>query len=355
MAGHEPSLRWSAGNLTPEGRRHRKRLLTATLVTCVAGTFIVGAIHTVFLASGRVEQMRAHSTYDARIKTEVAKHIQAAGEFVDETTRGKVSTYTVAGAESLLRDDLWKKLAQEVDVPAGNFIMGTDRPESDIQDQPGHTVHTGAYRIDKFPVTNAQYALFVAETGHRAPAHWKQGAIPKGFELHPVVMVYWQDAADYCTWAGKRLPGEAEWEKAARGVDGRRWPWGNHMNPKLLNTYNNHGRTTSVLAHPEGASPYGAVDMAGNVAEWVADDFRSYPGSHAPASMFMPGQSDSYGTPEHYKPLRGGSWKSDPFSTATYHRNYALAGDAGDFVGFRCAHELQGSRQTGGKGYVQQH
>ena len=341
--------------MTPEGRVRRKRLLVATLVTCVAGAFLGGAIHVVFLAAGRVEQMREHSTYDATSTHEVAKHIQAAGEFVDETTRGKVSTYTVARAESLLRDDLWKRLAQEVRVSAGDFIMGTDRPESDIQDRPRHIAHTAAFAIDKFPVTNAQYALFVAETGHRAPAHWKQGSIPKGFELHPVVMVYWQDAMDYCTWAGKRLPSEAEWEKAARGTDGRRWPWGGRMNPKLLNTYNNNGRTTSVLAHLKGASPYGAVDMAGNVAEWVADDFKPYPGSHAPPSMFIPKQSDAYGAPERYKPLRGGSWKSDPFSTSTYHRTYAMAGDAGNFVGFRCAHETKGNRSNKGQGHAHRH
>jgi len=337
----ERKAEWDSTQMQPGERRKRKSLLMATLVTCVAGAFLAGVFHTLFLAKGRVGEMQAHSTYDATVPTEVAKHVQAAGEFIDEATReDNVSTYSVARAEALLRDDLWKQLAERVDVPAGSFIMGTDRQESDIQDHPRHEASTGAYSIDKFPVTNAQYALFVAETGHKAPSSWKQGAIPKGFELHPVTNVYWQDAMDYCTWAdGGQLPTEAEWEKAARGTDGRRWPWGNNMSPRLLNTYNNYGRTTSVLTHMDGASPYGAVDMAGNVSEWVKDDFKPYPGSSAPSSMFIPkSNKGAYHTEEHYKALRGGSWKSDPFSTATYHRNFAMAGDASNFVGFRCAY-----------------
>ncbi len=324
---------------TPIARKRRRHMLLITLTTCVAGAFLGGAVHTIWLAAGRVDQMRHHSTYDATSSDEVAKHLQAAGEFLDDTTRNTgVATYTVARAESLLRDDLWQKLAEQVAIPAGSFLMGTSRADSDEQDGPQHTETTAAYSIDKYPVTNAQYAMFVAETAHKAPSHWKGGVIPKGFELHPVVMVTWQDASDYCTWAGKRLPTEAEWEKAARGTDGRRWPWGNRMDPKLLNTYNTRGTTSSVLAHSKGASPYGVIDMAGNVSEWTADDFKPYKGSQAPASMFLVDQSGGgYGAAEHYKPLRGGSWKSDPFSTATYHRSYALYGDASNFIGFRCA------------------
>ncbi|HKJ83258.1 MAG TPA: SUMF1/EgtB/PvdO family nonheme iron enzyme [Mariprofundaceae bacterium] len=341
----------SKRNLSDEARSKRKRLLTATLVTCVAGAFLGGVFHTLFLARGRVAQMQAHSTYDAKKPDEVAKHVQAAGEYLDAITRkqGGVSTYTVASAEALLRDDLWKRLAKKVTVPAGNFIMGTDRPESDIQDRPRHKVYVKAFKIDKYPITNAQYALFVAETGHKAPSSWKQGSIPKGEELRPVTNVFWQDAMDFCTWSdGGTLPTEAQWEKAARGTDARRWPWGNRMTPKLLNTYNNYGRPTSVFTHMKGASPYGAIDMAGNVSEWVKNDFKPYQGSSAPSSMFIPkGDHGAYITSEHYKALRGGSWKSDPFSTTTYHRNYAMAGDSSDFIGFRCAYPVKKTAQKG--------
>ena len=342
---------------SPLARKRRKHLILVTLTACVAGAFLGGAIHTLWLAAGRVDQMRHHATYDANSPNEVSKHVQAAGEFFDATTRNSgVSIYTIARVESLVKDDVWKRLAGQVSVPSGIFMMGTNRPESDLQDRPRHTSRTNAFSIDKFPVTNAQYAMFTTETAHKVPSYWKNGVIPKGFALHPVVLVTWQDAANYCTWVGKHLPTEAEWEKAARGTDGRRWPWGNHMNPEMLNTYNTRGTTTSVFAHMDGASPYGAVDMAGNVSEWTADDFKPYKGSQAPTSMFLIDQSASkYGAAEHYKVIRGGSWKSDPFSTSTYHRSYAMYGDASNFIGFRCAIPKSVKKSATEHKYAQHH
>jgi len=339
---------WNASKMTDEGRNKRRRYISSVLITCVAGAFLGGVFHTLFLAKGRVAQMRHHAGYNASNTTEVTDHIQAAGEFVDAATREKdnVSIYNVAAAEGLLKDKVWNRLAAKIAVPGGPFQMGSSRPESDVQDKPQHTVSVAAFRMDKYPVTNAQYALFIAEVAHHAPASWPSGGIPTGDKLHPVVNVYWQDAMDYCTWAGGTLPTEAQWEKAARGTDGRRWPWGNRMSPKLLNTYNNVGGTSSVFAHMANASPYGAVDMAGNVSEWVKNDFTPYPGSSAPASMFVAKQDKELGTVEHYKAIRGGSWKSDPFSTTTYHRNYAMLGDASDFIGFRCVYPASGASQT---------
>ncbi len=336
---------------SPLARKRRRHLLMATLTTCVAGAFLAGAVHTLWLAAGRIDQMQHHASYDAANPSEVARHVQAAGEFFDATTRNTgVASYTLAGSESLLHDAVWQRLAQEVSVPAGAFIMGTDRVQSDEQDGPRHMASTDAFKIDKFPVTNAQYAMFAVETAHKVPSSWRDGVIPKGFKLHPVVMVTWQDAADYCTWHDQRLPTEAEWEKAARGTDGRRWPWGNHMDSAKLNTYNTRGNTTSVFAYMAGASPYGAVDMAGNVEEWTADDFKPYKGSQAPASMFLVEQKGgAHGAAASYKPIRGGSWKSDPFSTSTYHRGYALYGDAADFIGFRCASSNSPKKSKGNK------
>ncbi len=236
-----------------------------------------------------------------------------------------------------------------VRIPAGPFWMGSDDPRTNPENRPKHRVVLPAFWIDKYPVTNAQYARFIAATGRKPPIFWVDGRIPRGFLKHPVTMVTWYDARDYCAWKGKRLPTEAEWEKAARGTDARIWPWGNRMDPKRLNTYNRIGRTTPVDMFPEGQSPYGVMDMAGNVQEWTASVFAPYPGTDADASLFEPRILDPNYTPRageaaegKYYVVRGGSWRSDPFSTTTYHRNYLLPNYANDFTGFRCAKDDRG-------------
>lgn len=341
--------------LSAEERRRRKQFLSATLVTCAALAMIGGAIHVVKLGANRMADMRAKATYDL---SEMDQRLRAAGEDITRHRLHEAQTvaqgsYTMAEAEALLRPEQWAELETMITIPAGEFLMGTDRRRSDEQNRPQHRVFLPAYRIDKYPVTNAQYARFVAATGHRPPLHWDNGKIPPGLELHPVTMVSWFDAMAYAKWAGKRLPTEAEWEKAARGPDGRRWPWGSHMDVTRLNTYYNVGSTTAVTRYPEGASYYGVMDMAGNVSEWVADDFKPYEGSRAPAELFR-GRVAMANTPldralkvvdlvpvdASYKVLRGGSWKSDPFSTATYHRNYSWPHYASDFFGFRCVADI---------------
>ena len=157
-----------------------------------------------------------------------------------------------------------------VRVPAGPFLMGDDK----------HTVDLPEFYIGKYPVTNQQYAAFVQASKARAPDHWKEGKIPAGKENHPVVYVKWDEAVAFCQWLSQasghevRLPSQAEWEKAARGADGRTYPWGNEPppNPDLCNFKDSGiGDTTPVDRYPNGASPYGALDMAGNVWEWTAD------------------------------------------------------------------------------------
>lgn len=333
-------------------RRRRKRYLAATIITCVALAMVGGSLHIVQLGAKRMEEMRSKASYDLG---EMRTRIRAAGEElhrhrIHEGREVFTETYTVEEAQALLTPEQWAELDTMIGIPAGEFIMGTNRPRSAVQDQPEHRITLPAFRIDKYPVTNAQYARFVAQSGHRPPLNWAQGKIRSGTELHPVTMVSWHDAVAYARWAGKRLPTEAEWEKAARGTDGRRWPWGDLMDAARLNTYYNVSRTSDVTQYVAGASVYGVMDMSGNVSEWVSDNFRPYPGSDAPPEYFQ-GRIAVSTTPldetmqvvdlvpvdGSYKVLRGGSWKSDPFSTAAYHRNYSWPHYASDFFGFRTA------------------
>jgi formylglycine-generating enzyme required for sulfatase activity len=164
-------------------------------------------------------------------------------------------------------------------IPASEFLMGSD-PSVDkgaySDEQPQHTLSLPDYYLAKTPLTNAQYAAFVEATGHQQPEHWEGGKPPKGKEDHPVVYVSWHDAVAYCRWLSEvtgrpyRLPSEAEWEKGARGTDGRLWPWGNQWDAERCNSEEGgKGGTTPVGAYPEGASPYGLLDMVGNVWEWT--------------------------------------------------------------------------------------
>ena len=164
-------------------------------------------------------------------------------------------------------------------IPAGEFLMGSDpRKDKDAYDdeQPQHTLYLPDYHLARTPVTNAQYAAFVQATGHDEPRRWEGGKPPRGKWEHPVVSVSWHDAVAYCRWLSEvtgqpyRLPSEAEWEKGARGSDGRIYPWGNRWDAKRCNSEEGgRGDTTPVGAYPQGASPYGLLDSAGNVWEWT--------------------------------------------------------------------------------------
>ena len=164
-------------------------------------------------------------------------------------------------------------------ISAGEFLMGSDpRKDSCAQEreQPQHRLQLTDYCIGRTQVTNAQYAVFTQESGHRAPAHWSDGHPPRDKADHPVVNVTFFDALAYCRWlarvTGRKycLPSEAEWEKAARGDDGRVYPWGDDWDPARCNAKESRvGDTTAVGVYREGASPYGVLDMAGNVFEWT--------------------------------------------------------------------------------------
>ena len=168
--------------------------------------------------------------------------------------------------------------AEMVFVPSGEFVMGSaDADQSVFYDQkPQHTVYLDAFWIDKYEVTNARYQRCVA-AGSCPPSHFAHDDRFNG-DRQPVVGISWGDATAYARWVGGRLPTEAEWEKAARGTDGRIYPWGNQWDGSKANTSENGlGTATDVGSYPDGASPYGALDMAGNVWEWVADWHGDYP------------------------------------------------------------------------------
>ncbi len=211
-------------------------------------------------------------------------------------------------------------------VPGGDFIMGSDSHNED--ETPQETLFTDAFNIDVYPVTNAQYKEFVDATGHSAPRDWKEGSYSNGKGDHPVTWVTWHDAVAYAEWAGKRLPTEAEWEKAARGTDGFVYPWGNDFDSAKCNS-NEAGikATSAVGSFPEGASPYGVQDTAGNVWEWTADWYDAYRGSIYEFARFG----------EEFKVLRGGSWFDGTDFVRSSARNSADPNFSFSTIGFRCA------------------
>lgn len=219
-------------------------------------------------------------------------------------------------------------------VPAGEFLMGEERHFTSWKDQrPQHSVTLAEYWVDKYPVTNEQYAHFVKEADAERNVDWRKAFTP-GKEKHPVVYVNWDDARAYGEWCGKRLPTEAEWEKAARSTDGRTYPWGNHW---AGNKSNVSGRgTTPVGQYPAGVSPYGCHDMAGNVDEWVADWYDA--GYYGGSPRDNP-QGPATGTE---RVLRGGSWQDNPVLARTAYRYQFAPNFRGNHRGVRlvCAPHL---------------
>lgn len=197
-------------------------------------------------------------------------------------------------------------MGELVFVPGGEFLMGKEKKP----------IHVPPFFIDRFPVTNREYHRFVSITGHRAPKFWKKNRFAPGKEDHPVVGVSFSDALAYANWAGKSLPKEEEWEKAARGVDGRRFPWGKNFSKGRCNNRSAGLKDTSpVDSFPEGKSPYGCMDMAGNVWEWTGT-----PSERGRGRMI----------------LKGGSWYDYPPHSECHARFSSQKEFEGSSVGFRC-------------------
>ncbi len=219
-------------------------------------------------------------------------------------------------------------------VPAGPFTMGSDNGPSD--QTPVHTVTLDAYWIDLTEVTNAEYAQCVLVEQCKQPTSNLSNTRTNyygnsEYDNFPVINVYWGQAKAYCEWAGAQLPTEAQWEKAARGPNGRTYPWGSDINTSYANYDRNLGDASKVANYESGKSPYGTYDMAGNVWEWVADwyDVKYYQNSPK-----LNPKGPEIGT---QKVLRGGSWDSSNISVQSANRNKYNVSNAHDNVGFRCA------------------
>jgi formylglycine-generating enzyme required for sulfatase activity len=229
-------------------------------------------------------------------------------------------------------------------ISAGEFLMGSaDGPENE---RPSHRVYLHDFYISRTLITNEEYQRFLdANPQHRVPRvnrdwaepyNWNENerSFPDGKGAHPVVLVSWNDALAYATWAGGRLPSEAEWEKAARGTDGLRYPWGEDFDPGRCNVRESRVLGTSPVGYyPTGASPYGILDMAGNVWEWTTTLERPYP--------YRPDDGREDLVVKEMRVTRGGSWFDNSGYARSAYRFMVNPNYCWDRVGFRIA--LSGS------------
>lgn len=254
-----------------------------------------------------------------------------------QPTDTPVPTPTLGIGSAITADDG----AVLVYVPAGEFLMGSTYADTFAQDDefPQHTVYLDAFWIDQYEVTNKQYAMCVEAGACNPPVNTSSAdresyfGNPE-FDDYPVIEMRWEDANAYCTWAGRSLPTEAQWEKAARGTDGRLFPWGNdNPNETLLNYNQNIGDTTKGGVYEGDKSPYGVYDMAGNVMEWTNDRYSQIYYSKSPAeNPTGPASGETY-------ILRGGTLYSSRYVfVRVTDRSQGLAPQwYYKYIGFRCA------------------
>jgi iron(II)-dependent oxidoreductase len=221
-------------------------------------------------------------------------------------------------------------------IPEGTFTMGDTKGDGFKDEQPAHSVFVEAFWLDRTEVTNAQFARFVQNSSYRSQGLWQKEATGK--DTHPVVNVTWHDAVAYCRWADKRLPTEAEWEYAGRGTDNRTYPWGSTWQTDKARFDGNRGffvkeTTAPVGSYPSGASPFGILDLAGNVWEWTSTLYTPYPYSATDGREEL--------TALGLRVNRGGSWGSSPRNLRSTDRGSGDLTYRGDYLGFRCAQDVR--------------
>lgn len=326
--------------------------------------------------------IRADAALDVRARQETERYTTALVRAIEDAERYTLPQRRAAGeALGRLGDPrIATRDPEMVSVPAGPFLMGTRaedeprilheyrharvQPRFIAKEMPQHEVDVPEFQIGKYEVTNQEYREFVQATNRQPPASWVDGQYPEEKANHPVVRITHDDAVAYCEWLSRetgrsyRLPTEAEWEKAARGTDGRMYPWGNEFDPERCNSlegntfatlykrarplynvvlrigsvivdsgllgdkFDQQLGTTPVGTYPNGASPYGALDMAGNAEEWTADRFSLYPGYPF---------GDQYDWSAEDWVCRGGAWNrpGDVARTARRHGNFVGTGSIG--------------------------
>jgi formylglycine-generating enzyme required for sulfatase activity len=241
------------------------------------------------------------------------------------------------GANAQGHQEYWRPRdgAPVVAIPAGEFLMGSPDGEGEPEEHPQRKVYLPAYLIDKTEVTWGQYGMFSKSTGTPLPEAPLWGRP----DDYPVTSVTWAEAAAFCEWAGGRLPSEAEWEKAARGTDGRRYPWGDEWDPDRCNTRDGGPhRPRGVSTFPSCVSPYGTLDMVGGVWEFCQDWYD--PGYYASAPARDPRGPGAGQQRVH----RGGSWLEPNLSTRPAYRHSTDPTWRNPRHGFRCAQDLPGPR-----------
>jgi formylglycine-generating enzyme required for sulfatase activity len=269
----------------------------------------------------------------AILRGTISTPFEVESSHTDETITG--SSTEESSSEQPILEEL-------VAIPGGSFVRGTH--QGGFDERPERTIYLDGFLIDRYEVTNTQYAAFVKETGHRKsgpPSRYAKNMTRMRGMNQPVVYVSWEDAKAYCTWRGKRLPSEAEWEKAMRGTDGRLWPWGNVEIPDGANwarVDDGFDVAAPVGRVKSDASPYGVMDGAGNVMEWVEDWYLESAYTEAPERN---PPSPEYGI---YKVLRGAGYASSGSDLRITARSKMMPDFRDETIGFRCA---QSSAENG--------
>jgi len=261
----------------------------------------------------------------------------------DSSTSTQAVDSSLGQAASNTQDE--KPIAEDmIRIPAGDFIRGTN--SGGFDEQPEARIHVDAFFIDRYEVTNGHYLAFVSATNHRYPGppsrYAKNMARMRGVN-QPVVYVSWEDADAYCRWKGKRLPTEVEWEKAARGTDGRLWPWGSVQDVKAANwarVDDGFEATAPVGSMTRDVSPFGLADVAGNVMEWVTDWYAE--------DSYRDGIERNPTGPEHglYRVMRGGAYTSTGSDIRITSRSKMVPDFRDETIGFRCASSEVGGRNS---------